>query len=154
MDYDSILGYAINQSTHPGSMFHGKKHWLTVRDIGLELARNTPGADIVVVNLFGILHDYKRKNDSKDEGHGMRAANSLFKIRSTLLSEITDSQFFTLQEAIAYHNKPSTSDNPTIGCCWDADRLDLPRVGINTNAKYLSTEHGKALLSSRAISSQ
>lgn len=149
MDYDSVLEYALNESGDKKSMFHGKKHWLNVRDIGLELARNTPGADSIVVNLFGLLHDHKRETDSKDEAHGMRAATSLFKIRNTLLSELTDWQFFTLQEAIAYHNKPSTSDNPTIGCCWDADRLDLPRVGINTSAKYLSTEQGKLLLSSR-----
>lgn len=150
MDYDSILEYALDNASNPDSMFHGKKHWLTVRDNGLELARKTAGADIIVVNLFGLLHDFKRETDSKDDAHGMRAATSLFKIRTTLLSELTDLQFNTLQEAIAYHNKPSTSDNPTVGCCWDADRLDLPRVGINTNAKYLSTEQAKILLAAMA----
>lgn len=154
MDYDRILEYAINESEAANSLWHGKTHWLSVRDNGIELAENTPGADITVVHLFGLLHDYKRAGDGKDEAHGNRAATSLFKIRYSLLKELSDRQFFVLQEAIGYHNKPSTSDDPTIGCCWDADRLDLPRVGINPSAKYLSTDYGKYLLSMRGLESR
>ena len=32
-----------------------------------------------------------------------------------------------------------TTTDPTIGCCWDADRLDLGRVGIEPEAEYQST---------------
>ena len=27
----------------------------------------------------------------------------------------------------------------TVGCCWDADRLDLPRVGVAPTAEFMST---------------
>ena len=40
------------------------------------------------------------------------------------------------------------SDDPTIGTCWDADRLHLPRVSIEPNPAFFSTPaaHGPAPL--------
>jgi uncharacterized protein len=35
------------------------------------------------------------------------------------------------------------SEHPTIGTCWDADRLDLGRVGARPDPKYMSTEARK-----------
>ncbi|TML82741.1 MAG: hypothetical protein E6G09_09645, partial [Actinobacteria bacterium] len=35
-----------------------------------------------------------------------------------------------------------TTTNPTIGCCWDADRLDLGRVGIEPDPELMSTIAG------------
>ncbi|MGB5446898.1 MAG: hypothetical protein WBM99_15485, partial [Psychromonas sp.] len=35
------------------------------------------------------------------------------------------------------------STDPTIGTCWDADRLDLGRYGIYPKAQFLSTEAAK-----------
>jgi hypothetical protein len=32
---------------------------------------------------------------------------------------------------------------PTIGVCWDADRLDLPRVGTRPTSDRMSTPYGK-----------
>jgi len=37
----------------------------------------------------------------------------------------------------------------TIGACWGADRLDLTRVGIEPSRRFMSTELGKRLCSSR-----
>lgn len=44
----------------------------------------------------------------------------------------------------------STSDckareNPTIATCWDADRLDIWRVGYSVDTNYLFTERAKDL---------
>ena len=36
------------------------------------------------------------------------------------------------------------SDDPIIGTCWDADRLDLGRVGVKPNPKLLSTERARS----------
>jgi uncharacterized protein len=36
-----------------------------------------------------------------------------------------------------------TSEVPTIGVCWDADRLDLTRVGIMPDPEFFSTAAGK-----------
>jgi hypothetical protein len=38
------------------------------------------------------------------------------------------------------------SADGTIGTCWDADRLDLPRVGIWPSAALLSTDAAGELL--------
>jgi uncharacterized protein len=45
------------------------------------------------------------------------------------------------------------SDDPTIGTCWDADRLDLARegVGIQPRARYMSTEFAREIADHGAI---
>jgi hypothetical protein len=48
-----------------------------------------------------------------------------------------------LREALADHDRGLTTANPTIGCCWDADRLDLGRVGIEPDPELMSTDAGR-----------
>jgi len=33
-----------------------------------------------------------------------------------------------------------------VGCCWDADRLDLLRLGTRTQAEFMSTEYWHKVL--------
>ena len=47
------------------------------------------------------------------------------------------------------HTDGTISDDPTIGCCWDADRLDLPRVGMQPDPALLSTEAAARRIRSR-----
>ena len=61
------------------------------------------------------------------------------------LGLISKSQIELLMEACAKHNDGEVSEDPTIGVCWDADRLDLLRVGIIPLDKYLSTKAGKEM---------
>jgi uncharacterized protein len=44
-----------------------------------------------------------------------------------------------LEHAIRHHTAGRTSVDPTIGTCWDADRLDLGRVGMQPHQRYMST---------------
>ena len=37
----------------------------------------------------------------------------------------------------------TVSDDPTTGACWDADRLNLWRVGITPAARLLSTTEAR-----------
>ncbi len=39
-----------------------------------------------------------------------------------------------------YHSVGEVLTNPTIQSCWDADRLDLGRVGMIPSPKFLSVE--------------
>jgi len=48
-----------------------------------------------------------------------------------------------LSIAMAGHSQGQIHDDPTIQTCWDADRLDLGRVGTKPKAKYLSIEGAK-----------
>ncbi|MCA9794566.1 MAG: hypothetical protein KC910_22315, partial [Candidatus Eremiobacteraeota bacterium] len=48
------------------------------------------------------------------------------------------------------HEKGRVSQDPTIGACWDADRLDLDRVGKAPDPDLMSTPTGKKLALLRA----
>ena len=54
-----------------------------------------------------------------------------------------------LHFAVKNHNKGNKSKNPTIGACWDADRLELNRVGIFPSAEFFSTKGGLKILRER-----
>ena len=45
-----------------------------------------------------------------------------------------------LATACAGHELGQVSDDPTIGVCWDADRLELSRLGRRPIPELLSTE--------------
>ena len=57
----------------------------------------------------------------------------------------TDDQFRWLQEACRLHTTTHHTSNPTIDACFDADRLDLGRVGITPDPEEMATEKGKKL---------
>jgi uncharacterized protein len=48
--------------------------------------------------------------------------------------------FKRLYSACAHHTDGLTDGDPTVQTCWDADRLDLGRVGIIPKKKFLGTE--------------
>ena len=128
---------------------HGVRHWDRVYRNGLLLL--TPEVNALVVGLFAYLHDSCRKNDGADMEHGPRAAKWLETIRATHLKEVTDEEFFLLQEACRLHTKKHRTGNPTIDACFDADRLDLWRVGITPDPKKLATERGKEIARNRPL---
>ena len=49
-----------------------------------------------------------------------------------------------LEFACVNHSGGQTRSDPTVLTCWDADRLDLGRVGIAVNPKYLGTKVAKS----------
>jgi uncharacterized protein len=122
---------------------HGPAHWRRVEQNGLLLATRT-GADVTVVKLFAIFHDSRRLNEGTDDGHGARGAAFAEELRGEFF-EIDDASFALLHEACTWHTDRIFSDNATIGTCWDADRLDLGRVGMIPNPELMSTEFGKEI---------
>jgi uncharacterized protein len=120
---------------------HGPNHWKNVEANGLSLARDSD-ADIIVVRLFAVFHDCERQTDSTDPEHGQRAAALALGLHGSLFS-IAPQQLDDLCYACTWHHRGKVTDHPTIGVCWDADRLDLPRVGIRPDVKMMSTAEGK-----------
>jgi uncharacterized protein len=119
---------------------HGAAHWMRVRKNGMILVEET-GADRAVVELFALFHDSQRKNDGWDEGHGERGAKFALKLRKKKLFELSDSAFDKLYEACCGHTMGGYNpEDITIATCWDADRLDLERVGITPNPEKLCTK--------------
>lgn len=119
---------------------HGFSHWQRVHENGLYLCKHSE-ADKQVVECFAYLHDCCRLTDGADRQHGERAAEFAESVREFLC--LDDCGFALLQIACRDHEKGKTSSNQTIGACWDSDRLDLGRVGIRTNTKFLSIEAAK-----------
>ncbi len=116
---------------------HGAGHWARVRHNGLQLSPTT-GAVPHVVELFAVLHDVKRRHDGFDPIHGERAAEFALSLRGTLL-HLDNRDFDLLVAACTGHSSGSTSGDPTVLTCWDADRLDLGRVGVVPKATRLCT---------------
>ena len=124
------------------SELHGAKHWERVRINGLLLAEKT-GASAMCVELFAMFHDCARDNDGIDPGHGLRGAmegNRILHDHGLRLPKALEHDLF---QACEHHSEGLTSDNVNIGTCWDADRLDLFRIGVYPNPAYLSTSAAK-----------
>lgn len=115
---------------------HGIGHWARVRHHGLTLAR-LRSADLLVIELFAFLHDSRRQDEYIDTGHGERAAR-FAKSLNGIYFDLKPLQEDILCEAVRGHSNGDLHDDPTIQCCWDADRLDLGRVGIKPSKPYLS----------------
>jgi uncharacterized protein len=85
-----------------------------------------------------VFHDARRQNEGWDPGHGRRGAELAAALRAAHL-ELADEEFAVLVEACAGHTDGAVQADPTVGTCWDADRLDLPRVGKRTDPRRLCT---------------
>ena len=138
--------------THAASIFtmgetsiHGPAHWRRVERFVIRIASKTEGADMTVCRLFAIYHDSCRLNDGSDSGHGPRAAEMLRRYLPSTTCELDADRLALLIHAVANHTAGFTSDNPTIGACWDADRLDLVRINMQPHPRYMSTLMGKTL---------
>ena len=116
---------------------HGAPHWSRVRQIGLRLAPHT-GANLRVVELFAFLHDACRRNDGHDPHHGPRAALLAERMNATVL-RLSEPELGLLVVACQGHSDGQTHEDVTVSTCWDADRLDLGRVGIRPDPRRLCT---------------
>jgi uncharacterized protein len=63
---------------------------------------------------------------------------------------LDDDQFGLLQKACSGHTHilPSgtTSVNATLAACWDGDRLDIGRIGIEVDPNFLFSQFAKDLI--------
>jgi uncharacterized protein len=120
---------------------HGTAHWARVRQNGLRLAEVT-GANPEVVGLFAYLHDSQRLSDGFDPGHGRRAAEFAERLQGSLFT-LADRDLRHLVYACYHHSREITEAEITVQTCWDADRLDLGRIGVRPNPHYLCTAAAK-----------
>lgn len=117
---------------------HGANHWARVLHHGKNIGQIRK-ADLLVVELFGFLHDSCRLNDGQDPQHGARAAEFAHGIHGDFYS-LNPMQLEKLCYALKHHSGGGLSLDATIQTCWDADRLDLGRVGIYPSPHFLSQE--------------
>jgi uncharacterized protein len=149
IDY-SALWSRVAQPTRQHTMpLHGPDHWRRVERNGLLLARRT-GADEDVVRLFALFHDAARIHDGWDDGHGARGAALACSLRGVAF-QFSDERFALLQYACTWHTDQNHHPDPTIGTCWDADRLDLGRVGVIPDPDFLNTDFAKEIARAGSI---
>jgi len=120
------------------SGIHGAPHWARVREIGLRLSEST-GANTRVVETFAFLHDSQRLSEGRDREHGPRAADLARRLPASLLA-LTESEVELLATACEGHSEGLMQADITVRTCWDADRLDLGRVGIIPDPLRLCTD--------------
>lgn len=142
INFDQLWNHVTPLCHAPWSV-HGPDHWRRVERNGLILAP-AAGADVEVVRLFALFHDSCRVNDGHDPGHGARGAALAERLRGKLF-ELSDARFDLLRRACAGHTDERHHADATIGACFDADRLDLGRVGMIPSAAYMSTELGRRI---------
>jgi len=139
---DMELIQAIRQQYRlPWNGIHGAAHWARVLENGWCVAESS-GANREVVALFAVFHDACRWNEDHDPEHGRRGAALAAMYRGQFF-ELSDPNFLILQTACSLHTTGRTHPDITVQTCWDADRLDLMRVGIQPDPRFLCTLKAK-----------
>ena len=131
--------YRVLQDTSvEHSSIHGPDHWARVERNGLYVAQKT-GANQTIVQLFAVFHDCMRWNDDIDPGHGRRGAEYAAQIKDELIN-IPQDDFDKFYYACEWHTDQIATSDITIAACWDADRLDIGRVGYILDPQYMNSK--------------
>jgi len=142
IQFETILGEVMDRCPlGPGHFLYGPNHWYRVETIGLRIARAN-GADKTLLRLFALLHDAMRSENPKDTEHGPASVKLVEEFQGKYY-DLDDERYALLVTACRDHAKGETSDDVTIGTCWDADRLDQARFGAEVDRDLLSTDEAK-----------
>ncbi len=142
-DAERLVAAVLERSTGKDSSIHGESHWKRVAAAGLALVPETPGADPALVFLFALFHDCMRLNDDYDPFHGPRGAALARELRGEVF-DLEEAEMDLLGFACQEHTNGGVGSDPTVGVCWDADRLNLWRVGRRPHPRLLSTEAARS----------
>lgn len=130
-----------------GLDIHGISHLRRVAVLSGRLALSV-GEDVESVVVAGFLHDSARI----DEGRGSRHAHDSAKLARILLGRFyphLDAD--RICDAIDCHADGEVTTDMLAACLWDADRLELKRLGITVNPDLLSTRPAKRLARLREL---
>lgn len=138
-DHDGLISFLRKVYQCDWDGFHGINHWNRVASNGKAIGKlqGLKSADLLIVDLFSYIHDSCRQNEDEDINHGQRAAVMAWDLNG-LCYDLNRCSLDKLCNAIAGHSYGAISNDITIQTCWDADRLDLGRVGITPSNKYIS----------------
>jgi len=142
IDLKQLAHRILEEYALPWCGTHGVGHWARVLRNGLRLAELT-GAKVEVVQLFALFHDSRRINEGTDPGHGQRGAEFATELRGDLF-DLSDADFELLRSACTAHTDGGTTGHVTVRTCFDADRLDLGRVGTYPQPGRLCTDAAKS----------
>ena len=150
MNLEAVWSRVLKETSVDYYSIHGPEHWARVERNGLYIAEKT-GADKTIVQLFALFHDCRRVNDAIDPGHGLRGAEYAAKIKDELLN-ISSDDFDKLYYACQWHTDEINTNDITVAACWDADRLDIGRVGDIVDAQYMNSKPAQEIAESQDFS--
>lgn len=150
----------LRRFTFFDSHLHGPAHWVRVHRFGLILAdnMNLEESQARCVEVFAWTHDLARVDDGGGNQHALDGAAHAFPVMDALFDDLNAAERQLVSAAIRHHSDGMTADEAyfqgvldiegwtedelveTVAACWDADRLDLLRLGVPPNARYMSTE--------------
>ena len=142
--WESLRLFSMSRWPEDMGRTHGVEHWDRVAKFGSMLYQE--GADMDVILAFAYLHDAERMHNGRDINHGQRASGLIDAIRHTQLEALSDEQIAKLKRACKLHTIQHRTGDLTIDICFDADRMDLPRVGIIPSPKRMATKKGAELV--------
>jgi uncharacterized protein len=148
-DFDALWNLVSVPFSARATSLHGPEHWRRVERNGMLLAAQT-GANLIVVRLFALFHDSRRVNDGWDPDHGARGAEFAATLHGKSF-QLTDDEFNLLQYACIWHTEGVNHENVTVATCWDADRLDLGRVGIVPDPNRMCTSFGHEIAAAGSV---
>lgn len=149
------------------SSLHGVAHWTRVTRFGLLLADalSLSKQEKVVIALFGWTHDLARVDDDGGNLHAIEGAEYFKVIAKKIFPDLASDILDIVQLAIRHHSDGLNAEEAlyeyelntrttwsrdallnTLGCCWDADRLDLLRLNIMPNESKMSTPYWQDVL--------
>jgi uncharacterized protein len=140
---ESIRTHVMDAFDHGNlGLDHGADHWERVRQHSHAVSRSL-GVDPLIGHLFALVHDSQREDEGSDPEHGPRAAAFVLANRAGLFGFLSDGQIAALAHACREHSNGMTQGLPEVQACWDADRLDLWRVGATPDPQWLCTDYAK-----------
>ena len=144
-DVSELRRFSANRWPMGMGETHGVEHWDRVAMFGRLLYQEV--ADMDVIMAFSYLHDSERKDNAEDIEHGIRASKLVDIIRYSQLRDLSDEQIRKLKRACELHTVAHKTGDITIDICFDADRMDLLRVGIVPLPERMATIRGAELVS-------
>jgi uncharacterized protein len=136
-----LLGQVLADYELDPAGIHGVLHWGRVLENGRRLCEAN-GASPRVIELFALLHDSRRENDGSDPAHGPRASEYAESLNGVYF-DLDKRELRQLATACETHTFGTEHRDLTVKTCWDADRLDLGRLGIVPDPARLTTDAGR-----------
>lgn len=146
--YDQLLQWAIDNALFDLHC-HGPDHWKRVTRNVLFLGQHHT-FDVEVGIAFALLHDCQREFDyGNDLHHGLRGSTCVDGLTHHPWWTLSPNQTYQVQVACRFHTQAQPwhwfANDTTMHACFDADRLDLVRVGIDPDSKFLFTQKAKQI---------
>ncbi len=131
-----------------GLGLHGISHLRRVAILSGRLAEAV-GEDVESAVVMGFLHDCARRNDGNDLEH---PHDSAVLARGLIERFFPHLEVDRICDAIEGHAGGEVTTDPLTACLWDADRLELKRIGRTIDLELLSTKVAKRLARKRMSS--